>query len=144
MPNRESGFTLIEMLIVIAIVGILGAVALPFYRGHAIKAKLTEVANGMSVIASAEAGYHQDTNLWAVCTTLDEIRNSLGVSVGSLTRISLVTVQNNGVITATVTGIDALVDNQFLTLTPSEASDGSVQWEWGASPAFPLHLRPKS
>jgi len=142
MSNAKSGFTLIELLIVIAIIGILAAVAIPFYQGHVIRARLTEVENTMATLKSAVTTYYQDTEgLWPDCTTLNEIRNSLGVGLGSITRISGVTIQG-GVITATIQSIDPLVDGEFLTLTPI-ANNGSVGWTWGWSPSFPPHLRPK-
>ena len=144
MANRKSGFTLIELLIVILIIGILAAIAIPFFRGHIIRARLTEVQNTMAILKNAVTNYYQDTEgLWPDCTTLDQIRNSLGVGLESVTRISGVTIQG-GVITATVTNIDPLVEGEYLTLTPEAPGDGSIRWIWGTSPAFPVHLRPKS
>ena len=64
MLRREKGFTLIELLIVIAIIGILAAIAIPMYKTQTIKAKLTEVTNGMSNVASAVAAYMQETGGW--------------------------------------------------------------------------------
>jgi type IV pilus assembly protein PilA len=142
MSNPKSGFTLIELLIVIAIIGILAAVAIPFYQGHVVRARLTEVENTMATLKSAVTSYYQDTEgLWPDCTTLNEIRNSLGVGLGSVTRISGVTIQS-GVITANIQNVDPLVDGEFLTLTPF-ANNGSVRWTWGWSPTFPPHLRPR-
>ena len=144
MRNKGSGFTLIELLIVIAIIGILASVALPFYHGYITKARLTEVENTMAVLKSAVSTYHQDNEgSWPNCPTITEIRNSLGIGLMSITRASGVVI-TNGVITVTIQNIDPLVDGKDLILTPSSVGDGSVNWSWGWSGNFPIHLRPKS
>ena len=79
MIKKKTGFTLIELLVVIAIIGILAAVALPFYMGHTIMAKLSEVQNAMSTVASGVTAYYQNENSWPNCPTINEVINSLGV-----------------------------------------------------------------
>jgi prepilin-type N-terminal cleavage/methylation domain-containing protein len=142
MKHPSSGFTLIELLVVIAIIGILSAVAIPYYMNHQIKAKLTEVENAMAVLKSAVSAYRQDIESWPTCPTIVEVRNSLGVGLGSIDRILTVSV-GNGVITVVVQNIHPTVDGETLTLTPSLNIDGSCSWTWGWSPGFPTNLRPK-
>jgi len=145
VKNFGPGFTLIEMLMVIAIVGILAAVALPLYQGHTVMAKLSEVENAMSTVASGTTAYYHDQNSWPDCPSVNEIRNSLGVSLASVTRISAISIVNgNGAITAIVQNIHFMVDNKTLTLTPTTSSDGSLVWNWGWSADFPPQFRPKS
>ena len=144
MKKNKSGFTLIEMLVVIAIVGILAAVAIPLYRGYVVTAKLAEVENAMSTVASGVTGYYETQSSWPDCPTVPAVANSLGVALGAVGRINTLSVSvADGMITAEVRNIHAMVDGKTLTLTPSTNTDSSMTWSWGWSSDFPPQFRPK-
>jgi type IV pilus assembly protein PilA len=145
MKKNKSGFTLIELLVVIAIIGILAAVALPLYKGYTIMAKLSEVENAMSTVASGATGYYETQNSWPDCPTIIAVGNSLGVALGAIGRINTLSVSGaDGMIVAEVRNIHSMVDNKTLTLKPTTDSDSSIKWNWGWSPDFPPQFRPKS
>jgi type IV pilus assembly protein PilA len=58
MVKGKKGFTLIELMIVVAIVGILAAIAIPAYLDYTVKAKITEVTTAMDALAQAASEYH--------------------------------------------------------------------------------------
>jgi len=59
MKNIQKGFTLIELMIVVAIIGILAAIAIPAYQDYTIRAKVTELINAAGVCKTSVTEYYQ-------------------------------------------------------------------------------------
>lgn len=139
---------MIELMIIVAILGILSAIAIPIYRVETRKAKLIEVTNAMSYITSALIGYrHQamitgSKTMWPNCSNIGEIQTSLGVGLAALGRVGAASVDpSTGVISVTVANIDETVNGLTITLTPTTAADSSISWRWGGT--LPARYLPK-
>lgn len=82
MKNVQKGFTLIELMIVVAIIGILAAVAIPAYSNYTKKAKFTEVSQATQAMKSAVEACQADTGDLTQCTNGS---NGVPVAIGTYT-----------------------------------------------------------
>jgi type IV pilus assembly protein PilA len=133
--NRESGFTLIELMIVVAIIGILAAIALPAYQAYTKRAKFSEVVIGTSGLKTAVELCAQDQGGVANCTNGSSGAGWSINNVGTSGNISSINVAA-GVITATAVGtaanpVNGLAGETYI-LTPAFAN-GKVTWTKGGT-----------
>ncbi len=136
MKKVQQGFTLIELMIVVAIIGILAAIAIPAYQDYTVRAQVSEGLNLGGGAKTAVTEYYQDRGAWPVNNDqagLDATPTNIkGKYVKS------VAVGAAGVVTVTY-GIDAhatLLAGKTLTLTPTDAG-GSVTWACSSAASLP-------
>ena len=135
MKSVQKGFTLIELMIVIAIIGILAAIAIPAYQNYTIRAQVSE---GLSLAGGIETAfdecYANKGTAAGGCATLKDIGIDNTISGTYVTGMSL----TNGVITATYGGSNANsnISGKTITLAAYQSLNGDISWVCsGISPA---------
>lgn len=131
LKTVQKGFTLIELMIVVAIIGILAAIAIPAYQDYTIRAQVTEGLNLAGAAKAAIAETYAQTGAWPADNTaagLDVAANITGKYVTSVTVAG-------GVITI-VYGkqSNANINTDTLILTPGVSPNFDVAWVCGAAP----------
>jgi type IV pilus assembly protein PilA len=129
LPRKQSGFTLIELMIVVAIIGILAAIAIPAYQDYMIRSQVSEgltLAGGAKT--SVEEYFSNRGAPPADRVTAGMTENATDTSGNYVTQVDIA----NGTITITYgNSANAIINGQTLALTPYESADLSVIWKCG-------------
>jgi len=136
MKRVQQGFTLIELMIVVAIVGILAAIALPAYQDYVVRSKMSEAIaaiaackTSVSEYASSHGAYPADQVTAGCSTTATQYVASLTVNTGVITAVS----QHTGAATECT-----------LTLTPTAGAPTAITNWTGTFAACPSKYVPSS
>ena len=124
MKAIQKGFTLIELMIVIAIMGILAVVALPAYQDYTARAQVSEALTLAEGQKSAVTEYRSDRGAWPTTNTEAGVASSISGKY-----VASVQVGAAGIITATMKSADVNNDikGKTLILTPTD-QNGSFTW----------------
>jgi len=130
--QSQSGFTLIEMMIVVGIIGILACLAIPSYQNYIIRSQVTE---GLSLAGDwrvAIAEFYASNNSWPSQADLTAMAPSVGTYVSSISVTS-------GVITITygTPQSNPQIAGAALTLVPYTDANDDVVWQCGLAAAPP-------
>lgn len=118
---KQKGFTLIELMIVVAIIGILAAIAIPAYQDYTIRARVTE---GLEMASSAKLAVSETSQ---TNNALPATQAATGYTTPAATAnvTSIVIADTTGVITVTYT---AAAGGGTITLVPTLTANGDITW----------------
>jgi len=125
--KAQGGFTLIELMIVVAIIGILAAVAIPAYSDYTAKAKAANALTTAESFKTAVAMCAQEASSLGTCNTTDT--PAAFPTFADTKEVTDVTVTGDGVITVTLANIAADTEGDTFTITPAMAENASaITW----------------
>lgn len=139
MKNHEKGFTLIELMIVVAIIGILASVAVPAYQSYSVRAQVSEGMNLAGPVQAAIAEYWYDNGNYPADNADAGIAAANAYSGNYVTGISA----NGADVEITYGNLANLqIAGETVVLT-AVSSNGSIRWDCASGGAIPNELLPQ-
>ena len=130
MKRLQQGFTLIELMIVVAIIGILAAVALPAYQDYTIRAKMSEVILAMSACRTSVTEVYQSGG---TAPAPDGWGCEITTASQATKYVNAMHTDVNGVVLATVQSISSVVDTSIVSLAPMSTGTQTAVYTGGQS-----------
>ena len=129
MKNIQQGFTLIELMIVVAIIGILAAIAVPMYLDYTVRGQVSEGLNLASGAKAATTEYFQDTGTFPTNNSAAGLADAADIR-GNY--VSTVTVAGNVITIEYGNDVNAKIFGETVTFTADTTAPGSVLWVCGS------------
>ncbi len=141
MKQIQKGFTLIELMIVVAIIGILAAVALPAYQDYMVRAKVSEIILAASSARTAVAETYSQKGTMQLSKDSMGVNTQTSLYVASVSYTSSNTSIGDIVVTASTNPGLATATSTSLTLRGTASSNGQVGWTCGPSKTSPMPIK---
>ncbi len=134
MKKMQQGFTLIELMIVIAIIGILAAIAIPAYQDYTVRSQVSEGAVLADGVKTAMAEFYNNKGYWPLSNASAGLESSASISGKYVTTVDISANAGEIAVTYGTTNTNKLVSGSLLEYSGTAASTaGSINWNCKSS-----------
>ena len=124
--RMQAGFTLIELMMVVAIIGILAAVAIPAYQDYTRRAYISEALMAASAAKTAMEEYHASNNAWPTSNASAGIADASASRGGSIARLDIEASGSVSVIKVELSS--KVASGAHIWLIPQAVTSGAYRW----------------
>lgn len=128
LKQVQKGFTLIELMIVVAIIGILAAIAIPAYQDYTIRAQVTEGLNLAGAVKAAVAESFAQSGTWPADNASAGVGDAADIQGKYVTAV---TVEDGGITITFGNQANAAIDTETLGLVPALSVNSDIAWVCG-------------
>ena len=133
MKSMQKGFTLIELMIVVAIIAILAAIAIPAYQDYLIRSQVTEGMTLMDGAKIAGTEYYANKGVWPPTNASAGIATAASIAGKYVLSVDWATNPNKITATFNATNANTKIQNKVLVLSPFSNGGGTFGWSCKAS-----------